>query len=257
MASPIRVLHIVNDMDCGGGIETWLMHLLRRMDIKDVTFDFLVETGRPSRFVSEIQQRGGRVIACGRPKEVWSYAKRFAGVLRELGPFHVVHSHVHILSGLTLWVAGQWGVPQRLAHGHTDRRVVDHTVNPLKRWSRAALRMSLRSCMTRGFAVSDGAALDLFGANYRADSRISVLPCAIDYSKFASTESRQAVRDELGIPTDAHVIGHVGRFESSKNHAHLIDAFSVAAKMDNKLHLLCVGEGSARSAMSGRVSNLN
>ena len=38
---PVRVLHVLHSMNCGGA-ETLLMHLYRNMDTDKVQFDFLV-----------------------------------------------------------------------------------------------------------------------------------------------------------------------------------------------------------------------
>ena len=44
MSGPIRILHIVTHMDCGG-LETMIMNYYRNMDRNKIQFDFL--THRP------------------------------------------------------------------------------------------------------------------------------------------------------------------------------------------------------------------
>ena len=49
---------------------------------------------------------------------------------------------------------------------------------------------------------------------------------AVDLEEYAfSQELREKYRQELNIPADAFVVGHVGRFMYQKNHAFLIDVF--------------------------------
>lgn len=50
-------------------------------------------------------------------------------------------------------------------------------------------------------------------------------------------------RRELGIPADAFVAGHVGRFSPEKNHAFLVDVFREIAKKQENAYLLMVGIG--------------
>ena len=46
--SPKRVLHVVRGMG-NAGVETWLMHALRRIDRRRVQMDFLVHTAESVR----------------------------------------------------------------------------------------------------------------------------------------------------------------------------------------------------------------
>jgi hypothetical protein len=43
-----RILHVVGSMD-RGGIETWLMHILRNANRQRLQMDFLVHLARPGR----------------------------------------------------------------------------------------------------------------------------------------------------------------------------------------------------------------
>ena len=79
--APKRVLHVVRAMN-RGGVETWLMHLLRRMDRRRVGMDFLVQTAETASYDTEILEHGGRVFRCREP--VWSpaYFTHLQGLLR-------------------------------------------------------------------------------------------------------------------------------------------------------------------------------
>ena len=70
------------------------------------------------------------------------------------------------------------------------------------------------------------------------------MPNAIDTAKFAyDPEARTALRKEFGIPQEAFVVGHVGRFTYAKNHTFLLKIFSELLKADQNAFLLLVGEG--------------
>jgi glycosyltransferase involved in cell wall biosynthesis len=132
----------------------------------------------------------------------------------------------------------------------------DRTHGVAKRLYRSLLRLSLTHNMTHGIAVSEAAAQDLFGPNYSADARVRIVPCAIDYAAFRAKPDRLRVRAELGIAPHAKVVGHIGRFEPQKNHELLIEAFAIAATHDPHLHLLLVGDGSLRSWVEQRLTDL-
>lgn len=52
-----------------------------------------------------------------------------------------------------------------------------------------------------------------------------------------------AKRREIGIPEDAFVLGHVGRFSEQKNHGFLVDIFVEVAKRRENAYLLMIGAG--------------
>ncbi len=59
MGSPIRILHVVVNMNRGGA-ETLVMNLYRNIDHSKIQFDFL--TSKPGAFDSEIIKMGGKFI---------------------------------------------------------------------------------------------------------------------------------------------------------------------------------------------------
>lgn len=71
-----------------------------------------------------------------------------------------------------------------------------------------------------------------------------VLRNGIDFSKFRNVpETKEDIRQTIGISQDAYVVGHVGRFATQKNHAFLIDVFDEIRKRKENAHLLLIGTG--------------
>ena len=56
-----------------------------------------------------------------------------------------------------------------------------------------------------------------------------------------------AKRREIGIPGDAFVLGHVGRFSEQKNHGFLVDVFIEVAKRRENAYLLMIGAGETKA----------
>jgi glycosyltransferase involved in cell wall biosynthesis len=88
------------------------------------------------------------------------------------------------------------------------------------------------------------AAADLLGAAWESDPRWRTLYCGIDLAPFYDPIVSADVRAEFGIPTDALVIGHIGRFEPQKNHHFLIEIAAQIAKREPNMRLLLIGTGS-------------
>jgi glycosyltransferase involved in cell wall biosynthesis len=252
---PIRILHVIGGM-VRGGIETWLMHILRHIDRDRFHMDFLVHRTDPCAYDDEIRSLGSRIIPCPLDRwRPWVYAANFNRILREYGPYDLVHSHVHHFSGYVLRLAKQAGVPLCIAHSHNDTsseakaRLYRHLYRRLTQWwiSRYA---------TVGLGCSCLAAADLFGCKWESDPRWQILYYGIDLTPFRDGIDRDAVRRELGIPIDAFVIGHVGRFVEQKNHEFLIEIAAEVAKREPKMHLLLLGEGVLRSQIEQKVEQM-
>lgn len=60
--------------------------------------------------------------------------------------------------------------------------------------------------------------------------------------------SKEEKRMEIGIPEDAFVVGHVGRFFEQKNHPFLVEVFREIAARQEKAFLLMVGAGDTTRA---------
>lgn len=237
-----RILHVVGAMN-RAGVETWLMQVLRRMERDRFPMHFLVHVNEPAAYDEEIQALGSRVIPCLRPSRPWLYARNFMRALEQHGPYDVIHSHVHHYSGWVLRLARRAGVPLRIAHSHLDTRLEDARAGPLRRVYLLLMRRWIRRHATCGLAASRQAAESLFGSSWRQDSRWRILHCGIDLVPFRTSPDRQAVREDLGLPAGAPVLGHVGRFEEQKNHAFLLQIAAELARREPRARWLLVGEG--------------
>ena len=71
-----------------------------------------------------------------------------------------------------------------------------------------------------------------------------VIRNGIDFTRFRDLAvTKEEKRRQLGIPQDAFVVGHVGRFCYQKNQEFLVDAFLETEKLNDKAYLLMVGSG--------------
>src|ERR1019366_6408370 len=96
------------------------------------------------------------------------------------------------------------------------------------------------------------AATALFGG---CNSEYNLFPCGVDLTPFRERVDPAEVRSQLGLPADAWVVGHVGRFEPQKNHRMLVQIASEVAKRDSRVHYLFIGEGRLRPEIEAIVEN--
>lgn len=236
------------------GVETWLMHVLRHIGRGRFQMDFLVHTSRPSAYDDEIRMLGACIIPCLSPSQPWAYARNFQQILREHGPYDVVHSHVHHYSGYVLRLAHKVGVPIRIAHSHSDTSALQATAGLARRMYLAMMSQWIQNHATVSLAASRKAATALFDANRKTSSQWQLLYYGVDLTSFQNSVESAAIRAELGLPADAFVVGHVGRFIDVKNHEFLVQIAVEIAKCEPRMRLLLVGDGPLRPALEKRVA---
>lgn len=253
----IKVLQVVGEMN-RGGMETWLMHVLRHLDRDRFRVDFLVHADAGCAYDEEIVSLGSGLFRI-RPslkKVPAAYTRRFRKVLGEGGPYHVLHSHVHYFSGMVLRLAAGAGVKERIAHIHIDTAPVRAKAGAPRRLFMSLMRKWVRDYATVGLAASTAAAASFFGSDWKEDPRWRVLHCGIDLEPFKGEGGRKRVREELGIPGDSLVIGHVGRFQPQKNHAFILRIAVEAAEREHRAFFLLVGDGPLRGEVERRAREM-
>jgi glycosyltransferase involved in cell wall biosynthesis len=245
----LRILHALGTVD-PGGVETWLLNVLRYSDPSRFQFEFCTFGTHPGLFAPEIERLGGKVQRCPKGANPVALGRRFRRILRQ-GKYDVVHSHVHFFSGALLRWAKAEGVPIRIAHGHTSQDGKADT------WTRRSYRKLMRAWIeryaTHGLAASRLAAANLFGENWQADSRVRVIHYGIDLEPFRQPISGEEVRKELGLPLGSPVVGHVGRFVHPKNHTFILEIAAEILKQRPEIHFLLVGDGPLRADFERRV----
>ncbi len=248
---PLRILHVLYKLDRGGA-ETWLMHILRQIDRQRFHFDFLVHDPTPGAYDAEAQQLGARVIYCPYPAWPWTYARQFKRILRDYGPYDIIHSHLS-RGGFYLFWAAHSGVPVRIIHNHADELLRQRSLSAAKKISIKTSNLLVDRYATMGLAPSNLAAIGRFGSNWQADPRWSVLFYGIDLTPFKANLDSLKVREELGIPPDAFVIGHVGRFAKQKNHHLIVQIAQELARQELHFRMLLVGIGPLRPDIENLV----
>ncbi|ASZ16747.1 glycosyltransferase family 1 protein [Bacillus paranthracis] len=250
MGAPLRVLHVVVNMNRGGA-ETLIMNLYRNIDHSKVQFDFL--TCKEGVFDEEIVKLGGKVHRIPYVTDVGhrGYIKALDTFFNSHPQYKIVHSHMDKMSGFVLRSAKKARVPVRIAHSHSTNSE-GGTIAKLYKWYAGAF---IASCATHFLACSAAAAQWLFA---NRESTTKILKNGIECDEFAfNLDIRKRVREELKLHEDVFVIGHVGRFSYPKNHTLLIDIFAQFIEYKPNSILLLVGDGPLRLEIEKKVEKLN
>ncbi len=248
----MRILHVLGKLDRGGA-ETWLMQVLRHIDRRRWQMDFLVHTAEPGAYDAEARALGARVIPCLEPRAPLRYGRNFCRVLRQFGPYDVVHSHVHYHSGVVLALSSAVGVPIRVACAHTASRFRSERPSLGRKAYARAMRRAIANHATAGLAVSESAAECLYGREWQKTGRWSVSHLGTDLARFECPTVSAVLRRHLGIPDESLIVGHVGRFEAPKNHEFLLKIAGHFVRLEQRAHFLLVGDGSLRTAIERKI----
>lgn len=249
MGSPLRVLHVVVNMNRGGA-ETFIMNLYRNIDRTKVQFDFL--TCKEGVFDEEILKLGGKVHRIPYISEVGhlKYTKELDHFFSANSQYRIIHSHLDKMSGLVIQSAKKAGIPVRISHSHNTSSEGGLAAK-LYKWY---IGKNILTKATHFCACSTEAANWLFKDKFQS---VKIVKNGIEGNKFAfSSEIRDQVRKELGLNYE-FVIGHVGRFFQQKNHSFLIEVFAKFNQINQDSVLILVGEGPLKGTVEKQVRDLN
>ena len=238
MREPIRVAQVLNRMD-SGGIESVVMNYYRHIDREKVQFDFYFSQDSVFPQKRELERLGAGIYPMPSYSRPLAYHKALCKAFREKR-YRIVHAHLSTMSVFALFAAWQAGVPVRICHNHTTAYKGEGAKTLLK----YILRPWNKLFATDYFACGEAAGRWMYGEPLLNSGKVVIMPNAIDTGKFTfDPEARKQLRDELKIPQDNFVIGHVGRFMYQKNHGFLLDVFAEALKREPEARLLLIGEG--------------
>lgn len=253
LMTPVRVLHVVGSLEAGG-VQAWLLGLLREFDPGQVRTDFLVHRTESAFHDDEARRLGANILYCPGPQRIAQYVRTFRRLLQEHGPYDVAHSHVHHYSGAVLRWSRQCGIPTRIAHSHNDTRGEDASACLLRRGYHALMRRWISHHATHGLAASREAALSLFGVDWAKDRKFRVLSCGVDLASFHVSRVRDEIRREFGFADGQFVVGHVGRFTEQKNHAFLVKIVHLAVALNDNVRFLWIGDGPLREPIRAELT---
>ena len=238
---PIKVLAIVHSMN-RGGLESRLMDIMRSIDKSKVQIDIYSYSFAKGVFDDEIIAMSS-TIYYHKSLTVFNmlaYPYYFAKFLKQHPEYQIIHAHQDAWCSVFCKGAMLAGVPVRIAHSRTAA-----TKLTLKNIVRDIIKLHVKKYATHYFAVSDVAAIWLFGRKAYDDGKVAIWPNAIDTSKYLYNQQiRDKKRMALGID-DQLVLLHVGNFVEAKNHPFLIDVFHAFLKNHPQSVLLLAGGGDA------------
>lgn len=226
---PERIL-VYGMTDNLGGIETYLMNQLVKLDREKVIFDFVTDF-ETMAYADEAEKLDSVIYYIpAKSKGVFKQWKAFAKILKEHPEYKKVYFNIldagAAVTAFIPWLFGR----TLITHSHNDATYK----NRLHRICRPFLLLFTK----KRYACSKAAAEFMFGKH-----SASVIPNSINAEKYNyNPQMRSEKRKELDLE-DKFVICHVGRLSEQKNPMGLIDIFGEVLKRDKNAVLLSIGSG--------------
>ncbi len=269
---PLRALHVVGSLR-RGGIETWLLNIIRRRR-SDLQIDFLLYTSpnQSGEYEVEALSAGCKIFYA---PQVSRIRKRLMmlGLLKpnnfllhtlKEGKYDVLHVHGEEFLGNAERDAFLAGTPVRVAHCHST--VLARGRGGLEMWLRWLRHMTIDRARllrygTDFVACSRDAGHFLLGSRWDTDARAKVIYCGIPLDAFLETQAKNLRADLLSkyhLPSDAIIVGHAGSMGPTpvKNHPFLVNVFAELAKRDSRYYLFMAGDGPLRPSIAAQVKSL-
>jgi len=233
-----KILFFVTRLDVGG-IENYL---LRFLTYKDYNFDATVlsKSGQKGMLDRDFIKQNVHIkllkLGYFSLLDYWKLYKyirymKFDSVCDFTGDF----------AGIVLWVAKLAKINKRLVFYRSSDYRFKKTI--LRRIYAKIMNLLVNKSATKILSNSK-AALDEFHPSYKEKSELfKVIDNGIpDYDNI-STQQYKIIRKNIGVPVDAFLIGHVGRYNFSKNHKQILSVAEKLIKKYSNVYFFLCGRG--------------
>lgn len=233
----MKILYVNNTMNIGG-IESFLMNILRNIEKEKNEIIFLTYNEETFDYEEEIKKLGSRIIRISNPNDIsiLEHIKQLTNVMKEEKP-DVVHCHTHFNSAYVMLAAYRAHIKKRICHSHSTYALLETSKVKKVKW--IISRMMMRLFATDQIACSKEAGVALYG-----NTSFKKITNGIDMKNYQYDKKiRAKYRKEWKIDDKTVVIGHVGRLDYPKNHQFLIKIYKEYAKENPNSLLVLVGDG--------------
>ena len=247
----IKILYAMGGVMRRAGAETVIMRYIREL-IKMNKFDIsiLVHGDQKADYDDELTSYGIPIYHMPvRGKHIFTYNRTLHKFFSEHS-FDIVHCNMDTACGDFLEVAKKHNIKVRIAHSHSTSY---QTHNFIKKINSYLSKVKISKVATDLMACSN-----LSGEWTYRGAKFMILNNALDLDVYMPNKYvRKIIRNELNIPLETKVVGHVGRFSFVKNHTLLLKIFAQYHASNKQSVLVCVGDGEERGKIEKLASELS
>ena len=241
----MKILQIPTGGLFSDGISSCLIEYIAAMNKTDMDIRVLATNKAGDDIIHKFEMCGCKVISIPNRRE--NIIDYFLKLCRYIAKEKIDIVHVHgssAIMSVELLAAKIAGCKVRIAHSHNttcENKKADQLLRPV-----------FNKTYTEAFACGQDAGKWMFGKR-----KFTIIPNGRNLKRYEyDTEKRDEYRDKMQIPYDALVIGHVGRFNTQKNHEYIIYIFNEVYKKNKNSYLVLVGTGEKVNEIKELVKKL-
>lgn len=244
----LNILHVISKLPIGG-VENQLLMVLKNYDRRRF-FPFVCSLSDKGDIGKEIEDLGVEVYCLNKLKHTfdWTMVKDIYHFIKKKN-IKIVRTHQYHANLYGRLAAKLAKVPCIVASVHNV-----YTMD--RKFHRRIMNKFLSRFSDKVVAVSETVKKDILKYDGLHEDEIMVIYNGIDTDSFVNRDGN-AIRKELGIPSDVPVIGTVGRLTPQKGQKCLIEAISRMKEKFTEIMLLIVGEGPIKDELKDYVNTLN
>ena len=254
-ARAVKVLRVIARLNVGGPA-VHVINLTRGLDATRFHTTLVTGTENPGEgsMLDLALEQGVRPVvipeivgqATLKPRDLKALIALYRLMRRERP--QIVHTHAAKPGVLGRVAARLAGVPVvvHTFHGH----ILHGYHGPLMSWLLRRMERMLAHLSDRIIAVSEQVKQDLVRYGVAPPEKICVIPLGLELDPFLESDVHPgALRRELGIASDAPLVGIVGRVFPIKNHRLFLEAAALVAAKEPRARFVVVGDGTLRPDM--------
>lgn len=221
-----------------GGAETMIMNYYRAFNKDICQMDFIVHARNDGDYSFEAENTGARVTELPTVGKIGmvKYIKLLTDTIKKNGPYDAVHAHYDYQDFLAVIAARIAGVKTVVVHSHTTS---------FKKHRLFVNRLVFKLFGAVCVACGEKAGNAFFGKN-----KYVVISNSMDAQKFMS-----ASENADGEHKNKTVIGHLGRFVTTKNHEFIIELAKELKRQNVNVEFRLFGEGELREKIENLVKS--
>lgn len=229
-----------------GGIEMYLLRFLREVSSQINATVLVRSKKRTGQLISQYQELGVSIVFFSLGYINLIQLFRFKKLLQK-ERFDSVCDFSGNFAGSAMLISALTKIPVRLTFYRQSTNHFDSS-SLLKRNYNNFQKWLVFRFATRILSNSYAALNNFFLNDWQNDSKFKVIYNGINAELFYIKKSKSSIRDMLKIPQESYVIGHIGRFDKSKNHDLLIQLANTLIHDNRSYHFVFCGEGTEKLA---------
>lgn len=247
----VRVLEISHGL-APGGIESFLINVFENIDRDKIEINFALACEGKQFYEDKVISEGAKVYHTSDLngiKNIVNHFLKLIKLLRQEGPFDVVHTNIDFFNGINLLAAFIAGVPVRISHSHNTNSAHARSVGttlPIRIY-RKVMRTIINALSTKRLGCSKAANLYMYGE--KAKDTV-VINNGVDFNKFKFNKKI----NDLNINKNEINFLTVGRMCEQKNSIFIVKVMNELVKLNNNFHLYWIGKGPQEDEIKKLIS---